>query len=929
MRTTGVRLIADFIEYKREMREAKKATQDFKDETDRIAASGKRARDSVNETGAAGKRMADAMNEATRSGRTLDQVLADTGKSAKGMGAEFANAGKLSKSQLEEIRRNTVLLDRQISETKRSLASLSTTIARGGGDDDKVNKTFNQQRSQLALLQSARKLLPDPKIWEEEGKKAGQSFGRGWNVGGLSIAGNVTQVLGPALLGAAVPLLAFLGAAISAAVVGAAGVGGVVGGVYLASKDQRVVSAFTELQNTLSARLQAGAESFVPVTVNALHDLQKVARGIDFSAILGDASKFVQPLERGLAIFTERIAFGLQIAFRNGGPLIDELSLGIARLGDAIGDMFLAFSAHSVEITAAMKLLFDIIEGTVRFATGLLTILSDIFGIIVKFGGFGEKAAAEYAALEAATKNASKATWENNAAVDEGGSSLEVFSGNAEAAKAALEGVASAQADVQAGQAALKATIDGLQSGFGGAALAAQSLKTAQDDLYGAAIAGVDANEAYHKSWLDLSKAVADNGTSLKINTRAGLENRDALEDLLTKSNDLYFADIAVGVSTDDARKKHEARTKAVENEAHKLGLNKTATDNLIRTYGQIPPSKTTDLILDGVKAVVQALRELYIYQRSLATGKSISSVEDTLRKGNDDGPSKPGGGFASGGYTGPGSKYQPAGVVHKGEYVFSAKATSALGVNRLDQAHTRATRGYADGGYVAPVDTSRTWPFHTDVSGTRVPSKSEVASKVIPPAGAGISGGGPGWKWEVAVAHAAFPGLGVISTFRPGAKTLSGSTSYHALGRAVDFSPSQPFAEWVNANYFARTRELITPWQSLNIHNGARHHYSAAIEAEHSGSNAHDHWAMRNGGLIREPVFGVGASGDTYSFGEDGPEWVVPNAALGGAGGSGGTQVSITAPISINGSNASPGQIAQAVNRQLGALVDQYSRGV
>lgn len=51
---------------------------------------------------------------------------------------------------------------------------------------------------------------------------------------------------------------------------------------------------------------------------------------------------------------------------------------------------------------------------------------------------------------------------------------------------------------------------------------------------------------------------------------------------------------------------------------------------------------------------------------------------------------------FAEGGYTGAGGKYDPAGVVHAGEYVIPADATRRLGVGFLDR-----LRGYADGGYV------------------------------------------------------------------------------------------------------------------------------------------------------------------------------------------------------------------------------------
>ena len=54
---------------------------------------------------------------------------------------------------------------------------------------------------------------------------------------------------------------------------------------------------------------------------------------------------------------------------------------------------------------------------------------------------------------------------------------------------------------------------------------------------------------------------------------------------------------------------------------------------------------------------------------------------------------------FASGGYTGPGGKYEPAGIVHAGEYVINAASTRKLGLAFLDRLN-----GYADGGYVAPL---------------------------------------------------------------------------------------------------------------------------------------------------------------------------------------------------------------------------------
>lgn len=61
------------------------------------------------------------------------------------------------------------------------------------------------------------------------------------------------------------------------------------------------------------------------------------------------------------------------------------------------------------------------------------------------------------------------------------------------------------------------------------------------------------------------------------------------------------------------------------------------------------------------------------------------------------------GGLFADGGYTGPGAKHQPAGIVHKGEYVFDKKAVQAAGGPAALAALHGALRGFAEGGYVGP----------------------------------------------------------------------------------------------------------------------------------------------------------------------------------------------------------------------------------
>ncbi len=64
--------------------------------------------------------------------------------------------------------------------------------------------------------------------------------------------------------------------------------------------------------------------------------------------------------------------------------------------------------------------------------------------------------------------------------------------------------------------------------------------------------------------------------------------------------------------------------------------------------------------------------------------------------------------GFADGGWTGSGGKYQPAGVVHKGEYVFDADSVRRAGGPAAMDAMRRGLKGYADGGAVGAVSVPR-----------------------------------------------------------------------------------------------------------------------------------------------------------------------------------------------------------------------------
>ncbi|EFI4279179.1 phage tail tape measure protein, partial [Escherichia coli] len=92
-------------------------------------------------------------------------------------------------------------------------------------------------------------------------------------------------------------------------------------------------------------------------------------------------------------------------------------------------------------------------------------------------------------------------------------------------------------------------------------------------------------------------------------------------------------------------------------------------------------------------RSVLSMLTEIFLKQAIVGV---VSSVAGAM-------------GFAGGGFTGSGGKYEPAGIVHRGEFVFTKEATSRIGVGNL----YRLMRGYAEGGYVggagSPVQMRRT----------------------------------------------------------------------------------------------------------------------------------------------------------------------------------------------------------------------------
>lgn len=142
-------------------------------------------------------------------------------------------------------------------------------------------------------------------------------------------------------------------------------------------------------------------------------------------------------------------------------------------------------------------------------------------------------------------------------------------------------------------------------------------------------------------------------------------------------------------------------------------------------------------------------------------------------------------------------------------------------------------------------------------MGGKLVGSAIDKAKSLIGGSEYGGGGVGPGGlqaaiAGALAALRSAFGNVPLISGFRPNAHTLSGNVSYHASGRAIDIAPVRAWAVFLNSAFGPRLKELITPWQDLNLHNGQPHHYTGAVWSQHNfaGGNAHIHAAMDDGGI-------------------------------------------------------------------------------
>lgn len=214
----------------------------------------------------------------------------------------------------------------------------------------------------------------------------------------------------------------------------------------------------------------------------------------------------------------------------------------------------------------------------------------------------------------------------------------------------------------------------------------------------------------YGRKLSEVEKAQELLKLAIDENTAAGKE--------LTSVNQLLYGDLSslspaartqaeamralatqYGATAAEANKLKESQEAAAKSAGESLELAKSVTGGILSDIrsalsdGKITWKEWGEIAVNALNKIADKAQELLLNQL-FSGGGILGSLFGGATGGFN--PVGKVGLFADGGYTGSGGKNQPAGIVHKGEYVMDAETVRRLGVGQLD-----ALRGYANGGLV------------------------------------------------------------------------------------------------------------------------------------------------------------------------------------------------------------------------------------
>lgn len=597
------------------------------------------------------------------------KAFKDVGDAADKAGDRIKDSGEKAKESGEKYRG----LAHDIEQVEGTVRRLAAEIDKTGNKD--LIKDLDRQKRELRKLTRIQDLLPD---MGEAGGEAATGFGASFvaRLGPIlarAPLGPVGVAIGAAL---AVPVVPILAAAVSGAVVGGVGIGGIVGGVALAAQDSRVQSAGKSLGTAIMGDLEESAARFVSPTIQGIGIIRSAWDDVagDVDAVFESTARYVEPLARGVGDMFREMMPGIREAAEAAGPIFREIGEGLPRIGRALGDLFSGFADDADEGASALRAVFLAVEDGIDFVGDAVHAFAQMYRVLLDVGDAGGAVADVLVGwlpiLGPRVDEGRARIAELKAALDKGGDSG-----------------ADAGTKIAGG---LQKIVDSAAT----AKIEIRSLKEILDDFAGKTLDQREASRAFEEAVDQATDSLKRNGRTLDENTPKGRANQAALDAIAKAARRQADATLAATGSQEDANAVMATGRARFIAAATAMGMSTTKARTLADSLFAIPDVDRTVTIHNK-----QALSAISAVQQSLGKIKDkrvgvYYTVHGDLKL--------PGGtqlkGFADGGPIEglPGPRGVDSGLIAaaNGEHMISAREVVGLGGHQAVEQLRAAARG-------------------------------------------------------------------------------------------------------------------------------------------------------------------------------------------------------------------------------------------
>jgi hypothetical protein len=506
--------------------------------------------------------MSDVMDRLARVSELLTKALDNVGDKGQAMGRKMEEAQHPAHELGDEIGRigeksvksavEMKLLSHEIEETENKLKTLAREFAKTG--DSSVAAKFRQTRSELTLLRQM----------SEAGAEAGRTFGGGFlrSVGQLIMATAPISI--PVLLVGTVAIAAEVGAGAAGGLLGGLGLAGIAAGIIAQLNDPGVKTATTRFGMWLKDEFTSATSSFAEPLILGLGYLKR-----DLSPVIDDLrhsfqylSPYVTALMDGLGQMAQKIMPGLNRAIIASGPILEQIGRDLPMLGNAVNIFFDEMSKGSKGAAEGLHTLLWGISVIVAGTGFLLRGLSNMFDEVLRFSvGFSDvlmkiPGADKIPGLKDLNQHL------HNLASQFDGAGLE------------------------ASQA--KVPIDALTTRLDAQKTALDQLMGSWDQWFGQSMAVDQANLTVRQGAIAFTQALEQNGRTFDQNTAAGQTNYGMLLQQIGNLKAARDAQVAAGVSQEQANTEYQKSYDALMRQASAAGLTKGQVEKLNAQFGQL-----------------------------------------------------------------------------------------------------------------------------------------------------------------------------------------------------------------------------------------------------------------------------------------------------------------------------------------------------